>query len=137
MRKLSRIVGLVSALSALTSVTWSCAGSPTTRPNTSATTRMDTMEFRRPEFRTVYDAIRALRPDWLLARGGPTSLRNPARQAPTVGVFFEGESRGYSLDKLSDLVGGDVRSLRRISPSESLATYGPDWPWGGIVITRA
>lgn len=98
---------------------------------------MDTTEFRRPEFRTVYDAIKALRPDWLLARGGPTSLTNAARQVPTVGVFFDGESRGYSLDKLSDLVGDDVRSIRRISSSESLATYGPDWAWGGIVISRA
>jgi len=98
---------------------------------------MDTTEFRRPEFRTVYDAIKTLHPDWLIARGGPTSLRNATSQTPAVGVFFEGESRGYSLDKLTDLVGGDVRAIRRISGSESLGTYGPDWPWGGIVITRA
>lgn len=98
---------------------------------------MDTTEFRRPEFRTVYDAIKALHPDWLVARGGPTSLTNAARQTPVVGVFFENESRGYPLDKLTDLVPGDVRAMRRISASESLGTYGPDWPWGGIVVTRA
>jgi hypothetical protein len=98
---------------------------------------MDTTEFRRPEFRTVYDAIKARHPDWLVARGGPTSIGNTSRQTPVVGVFFEGESRGYPLDKLTELVGGDVRSIRRISSSESLGTYGPDWPWGGVVITRA
>jgi hypothetical protein len=98
---------------------------------------MDTTEFRRPEFRTIYDAIKALHPDWLLARGGATPSRMSARQTAAVGVFFEGESRGYTLDKLMDLLGGDVRSIRRISASESLGTYGSEWAWGGIVITRA
>jgi hypothetical protein len=98
---------------------------------------MDTTELRRPEFRTVYDAIKALHPDWLLARGGATSLSNSKRQTPAIGVFFEGESRAYSLDKLTDLLATDVSSVRRISGSESLGTYGPDWPWGAIVITRA
>ena len=97
---------------------------------------MDTTEFRRPEFRTVYDAIKTLHPDWLLARGGATSLTNASRQTPTVGVFFEGESRAYSIDKLTELLGGDIRAVRRISGAESLGTYGPDWPWGAIVVTR-
>ena len=98
---------------------------------------MDGTELQRPEFRTVYDAVRALHPDWLVAHGGATSLASTARQTPTIGVFFEGESRGYGVDKLTELVAGDVRSLRRIPASESLGTYGSDWPWGGIVITRA
>jgi hypothetical protein len=98
---------------------------------------MDTTEFRRPEFRTIYDAIRATRPDWLQARGGPTSISNSARRTPVVGVFIDGDTRGYGLDKLTEFVGRDVKLIQRISPSESLASYGPDWPWGGIVVTRA
>ena len=97
---------------------------------------MDSTEFRRPEFRSLFDAIKALHPDWLMARGGPTSLGNSARQTPVVGVFVEGDPRGYGLDKLSELTTRDASRIRRITSTESLATYGPDWPWGGIVITR-
>ena len=135
MIKIARIVCFV-VLAWAAAFTEACATTSGTRPRANAN-RMDTTEFRRPEFGTVYDAVKALHPDWLIARGGPTSLGNSARQTPVIGVFFEGESRGYQLDKLTDLVGHEVRSIRRISSSESLATYGPDWPWGGIVITRA
>ena len=114
-----------------------CASSGGPHTSRASNDRMDTTEFRRPQFRTIYDAIRALHPDWLMARGGPTSFRNTARQTPLVGVFIDGESRGYTLDKLTEFVGNDVLMVRRISGSESLATYGSDWPWGGIVITRA
>lgn len=96
--------------------------------------RMDTTEFRRPEFRTLYDAIKSLRPDWLVPKGGVTSIHAPVE--PVVGVFIEGQSSGFPISKLLEFVGGDVKSVRRISPGESLA-YGPGWPWGGIVITRA
>jgi hypothetical protein len=98
---------------------------------------MDTAEFRRPEFRTIYDAISALHPEWLRPLGGATSAFNANHQTPVVGVFFEGDLRGYAVDELRGLVGRDVTLIRRISPSESLGTYGSDWPWGGIVLTRA
>ena len=114
-----------------------CASTGGPHTGRTSSDRMDTTEFRRPEFRTIYDAIRARHPDWLLARGGPTSFGNAARQTPVVGVFIDGESRGYGLEKLTEFVGNDVVLIRRISSSESLATYGSDWPWGGIVITRA
>lgn len=127
---------MVVALLAIASIGTACAGAPTTRPSAATANRMDTTDFRRAEFRTVYDAIKALRPDWLVARGAATSLTNRAHQTPVVGVFFEGESRGYPLEKLTELVGRDVLSIRRISGSESLGTYGADWPWGGIIITR-
>ena len=136
MIKLPRNIWLV-VLACAVALTGACATASGTRPRVENSNRMDTTEFRRPEFRTVYDAVRALHPDWLLARGGATSMGNSSRQTPRVGVFFEGESRGYSLDKLTDLVGSEVSAIRRISGSESLGTYGADWPWGGIVITRA
>ena len=109
------------------------ASSPARR--TSGSTRMDSTEFRRPEFRTVYDAVRTLHPDWLQARGGATSLSNTTMQTPVVGVFIEGEGRGYGVEKLAEYVGRDVKSIRHISASESLGTYGAQWPWGGIVVT--
>jgi hypothetical protein len=97
--------------------------------------QMDTTEFRRPEFRTLYDAIKALHGDWLIPKGGVTSISAPSE--PVVGVFIDGQSNGYPVSKLLEFVGGDVRSVKRISGGESLATYGPSWSWGGIVITRA
>jgi hypothetical protein len=116
---------------------FACASGPNTNTGGANSSRMEAAEFRRPEFRTVYDAIKATRPDWLQPRGGPTSLTNASRQTPVVGVFIEGEARGYGLDKLREFVGSDVKMIRHIAPSESLATYGPDWSWGGIVITRS
>ncbi|HEY9227629.1 MAG TPA: hypothetical protein VIP11_13320 [Gemmatimonadaceae bacterium] len=138
MIKLARFIGFTLAVGSAVVAAGACASSPATRSSTSTASRMDTTEFRRPEFRTLYDAIKARRPDWLLARGGVTNITNGmGSRSPTVGVFFEGESRGYPLEKLQDLVGGDVKSVRRINGTESLATYGSEWPWGGIVITRA
>lgn len=110
------------------------SGPPSTTPHANGS-RMDTTEFRRPEFRTIYDAIHAIHPDWLLAKGGPTSIVNPSKQMPVIGVFIEGQNKGYGVDKLADLVTHDVMSVRRISASESLATYGADYPWGGLVVT--
>lgn len=137
MNTASRAMRVIVAASAVVALLTGCAASSPPRQAATTTNRMDSTEFRRPEFRTVYDAIKARHPDWLVARGGPTSIANASHQTPVIGVFFEGESRGYPLDKLTELVGGDVRSIRRISSSESLGTYGPDWPWGGVVITRS
>jgi hypothetical protein len=138
MSKLLRLISVVTCVFIVAGLATmaGCASGSGTRSNAPVSSRMDTTEFRRPEFRTIYDAVAARRPDWLIARGGATSMTNAARQAPVVGVFFEGESRGYPLEKLRELVGRDVRTLRRISGAESVATYGPDWPWGGIVVTR-
>ena len=127
----------VSSCASSGSTATGAAQAGSARTSGASSMRMDTTEFRRPEFRTIYDAIKARHPDWLVARGGATSLRNTARQTPAIGVFVEGESRGYDVYKLTELVVSDVKMVRRISGSESLATYGSDWPWGGIVITRA
>jgi hypothetical protein len=135
MRKLSFTLGL--GLAAGVAVATACASTQTPRRESARTDRMDTTEFRRPEFRTIYEAVRTLHPEWLQTRGGPTSLGNATAQSPVVGVFIEGELRGYGLDKLTEFVGGDVKSIRHISPSESLGTYGSRYAWGGIVVTRA
>jgi hypothetical protein len=93
---------------------------------------MDSTEFRRPEFRNMLDAVQRLRPEWLRAIG-PTS----ARQTAVVGVFIEGDMRGFPIDKLSEYTPDDIKLVRRISPTESVGTYGSAWSWGGIVLTRA
>lgn len=82
----------------------------------------------------MYDAVRVLRPDWLQARGGPRTFTAGAQQ-PVVGIFIEGRTVGYLPDKLKDFVPGNVLRLRRILPSEAMASYGTQWAWGGIVVT--
>lgn len=132
----ARLFGLATAIAA-GAIACASGGAASSPQAGGSTSRMDSTEFRRTEFRTIYDAIHAMHPDWLQARGGPTSTTNRAMRTPVIGIFIEGEMRGYGIDKLTELVGRDVRSIRRINSSESLGTYGSDWPWGGIVITRA
>jgi hypothetical protein len=96
--------------------------------------RLDSTEFRRAEFRTIGDAIRVLRPDWIAV---DKMTRDPraADSQPVIGVFIEGHGRGYPVEKLAEYLPTDVRSVRRILASESRATYGPQWGWGGVVLT--
>ena len=127
-------IGVAGTLACSASPTPSTGSAPSTATRSSRSRdRMDSTEFRRPEFRTMLDAVSRLRPEWLRAVGGPTS----ARQTPIIGVFVEGDMRGFTVDKLSEFVPEDIKSVRRISPSESVGTYGSSWPWGGIVLTRA
>ena len=39
------------------------------------------------------------------------------------------------VEKLEELVPGNVARARRIMASEAMGTYGTQWAWGGIVIT--
>jgi hypothetical protein len=81
----------------------------------------------------MLDAIQRLHPDWLRVVGGPTSTR----QAAVVGVFIDGDMRGYTVDKLADYSPDEIKLVRRISPTESVGTYGASWRWGGVVLTRS
>jgi hypothetical protein len=114
-----------------------CASSQasTYSPRTGSTGHLESGDVRNSRFSNLYDAIFRLRPEWLRARGGSKSVHNPSRQVPVVGIFIEGEGRGYSIEKLFDLSPEVVRSVRFIHPSESMASYGTEWAWGGIVVT--
>lgn len=89
---------------------------------------MDTTELRNPSFSTVYDAISALHPDWLLPRGGPVN-----GVSPTLGVWIEGNTRSFGVGYLRNLRPIDIRQVRRLATTETLHTY--NWPWGGLVIS--
>lgn len=89
---------------------------------------MDSTELRNGNFGTVYDAVSVLHADWLLPRGGPTGQRSPE-----LGIWIEGQLRTRPVDFLKTIRPVDIKSLRRLSPTESLHTY--SWPWGGLVIT--
>jgi hypothetical protein len=103
----------------------SASGSSTPRRDRSV---MDSTELRAPRFSTVYDAVSALRGDWLLARGGPSGGR-----MPEVGVWIEGQMRTRGVDFLKTIRPVDIKQIKRLSTTESLHSY--NWPWGGLVIT--
>lgn len=130
MRLKSRLVFRATLFVVLVAIVAGCAaraGGSTdrTRRNPSV---MDTTELRSRDYSTLLDAISALRPEWLLPRGGPTGQQNPE-----LGVWLEGSTRSVGVAYLRNLRPIDVRQVRRLSTTESLHTY--SWPWGGLVIT--
>jgi hypothetical protein len=125
-------------LSTLATVLIACAsgGSPSAAgTERSDHSRMDTLEFRNKNFRTIFDAIRATHPDWLNATGGTTKLQTSTggQNTPTLGIFIEGQSRTQPMEYLTRLTPEEVRSVRRIGPSEALSLY--SWPWASVVVT--
>jgi hypothetical protein len=116
-----------------------CASSQasTYSPRTGSTGHLESGDVRNARYSNLYDVILRLRPEWLHARGGPKSLFDRSRQRPILGVFIEGEGRGYTIEKLFEIPPELVKSIRRIEPSESRAYYGTQWEWGGIVIVLA
>jgi hypothetical protein len=104
-------------------------------PRTGSTGHLESGDVRNSRFSNLYDAVFRLRPEWLRARGGSKSVYDRSRQVPVLGIFIEGEGRGYTIEKLYDIAPEAVRSLRRIEPSESMASYGTQWAWGGIVVS--
>ena len=91
-------------------------------------TVLDSTQLRSGNFATVYDAIRQLKADWLLPRGGPQAGR-----PPELGVFVEGQLRNRGIAYLQSIRPVDIVKVRRLSITESTNTY--SWPWGGLVIT--
>ena len=89
---------------------------------------MDSTELRDGNYSTVYDALMARHPDWLLPRGGPQAGR-----PPELGVWIEGQLRTRPVDYLKTIRPVDIKQVKRLSITEALHTY--SWPWGGVVLT--
>lgn len=98
---------------------------------------MDSTALSGHDYGSVYQAIMATHSDWLRPVGGTTSLGSASKpaNAPVIGIFVEGSSKPLDVDYLRELVPGNVKMIRKISASESMVTFGPDWAWGAIIIT--
>ena len=101
----------------------------------STSSRLESADFQKPEFQTMYDVIHTLRPDWMVAHGGEKSTMHMSTGDPVVGVFIEGQQHGYGMDKLGELKPAEVASVRFMRAGDTMAIYGPQWAWGGIIVT--
>lgn len=134
MQRLQRLVRSATTGAFLASIAACAAAGPPSSGPRSGGARLEASDFRKPEFRTMYDAIRILRPDWLQVRGGAKTFGG-GTEAAALGVFIEGQARGHPIEKLEELAPVNVLRARRILASEAMAAYGTTWAWGGIVIT--
>ena len=84
--------------------------------------------------RDLYEAVRALRPAWMM-RARPTALM-PQNEGQLI-VYVDGTRFG-NIESLRQLVPGVAQSVRYYSPSDAEAHFGPGHLNGAIeVITSA
>jgi hypothetical protein len=150
------------ALIATIGATWlallaSCASSTRGAAGIAATPRdrtlMDTTDLAGHGYANAYAAVVAARPEWLRAVAGPPSRREAngpdgggrfptSRQVARatgetgamIGVFVEGSRQPVGLAYLGTLSPQAVLRLQHLSASEAMATYGPEWAWGAIIV---
>lgn len=80
---------------------------------------------------TLYEAVRALRPAWMM-RTRPTALL-PQNQGQLL-VYVDGTRFG-NLESLRQLTTSGVNAVRFLSPGSAEARYGPGHLLGAIEIT--
>ena len=79
---------------------------------------------------TLYDAVRALRPAWMM-RGRPTALM-PQNEGQLI-VYVDGTRYG-TVESLRQLVPSVAMAVRYYSPSDAEARFGPGHLNGAIEV---
>ncbi|HEY4304990.1 MAG TPA: hypothetical protein VGM82_11015 [Gemmatimonadaceae bacterium] len=116
---------------------------------------LDSIEIVGHGFGNTAVAITNLRPEWLQAVPGPSTQRDNGRGntgmsarfptaaqveratgggSNTIAVFLEGSKQQLGLAYLNSLPVEQVALLRNLRPPEAMATYGPEWAWGAIIV---
>lgn len=100
---------------------------------------MDSTDLVGRHYPNVQEAIIAAHPEWLAARSGarpvmpvPGSL---PRSAAGIGIFLDDDKQPMTMDYLRTLQVEQVVRIKHLSGSEAMATYGPQWVSGAIVVT--
>lgn len=95
----------------------------------------------KPELKTAYDAIRALRPNFLRVRpradASSTSSPNSygsSSDRPEPALFID-ETRFDRLDELKNLPVADLTEIKLLTESEANGRFGPGYPYGVIMVT--
>lgn len=79
---------------------------------------------------TLYDAVRALRPEWMM-RNRPTALM-PQQEGQLI-VYVDGTRFG-NVESLRQFVPSSVQTVRYYSPSAAEARFGPGHLHGAIEV---
>jgi hypothetical protein len=103
------------------------ASTPTTRRDPNVITAE---EIRTTPAQTLYDAVRALRPAWMM-RSRPTALSQ--QNQSQLMVYVDGTRFG-GMDSLRRLNPGSVQAVRYYSPSSAEARFGPGNLQGAIEV---
>jgi hypothetical protein len=88
-------------------------------------------EIVRAPAQNLYDAVRALRPAWMM-RTRPTALR-PENESELI-VYLDGRRFG-NLESLRQIAPGAVVAVRYFSPSSAEARFGGGHLQGAIEVT--
>lgn len=103
------------------------AGAPTPRSDPNLITAE---EIASRQTQTLYDAVRVLRPAWMM-RSRPTTLM-PQNEGELI-VYLDGTRFG-NIDSLRQLVPNAVQAIRYYSPSAAEARFGPGHLHGAIEV---
>jgi hypothetical protein len=103
------------------------AATPTARRDPNVITAE---EIRTTPAQTLYDAVRALRPAWMM-RSRPTALSQ--QNQSQLMVYVDGTRFG-GMDSLRRLNPGSVQAVRYYSPSSAEARFGPGNLQGAIEV---
>lgn len=111
-----------------------CASGPSPEPTSNPKSDADVITAAElgtdPNRPTVYDAVRQLRPAWMM-RSRPTALT--ARQQAVLVVYLDGRRFG-DFESLRQLSTSGVASVRYYSPSNAEARFGPGHLLGAIEV---
>ena len=84
--------------------------------------------------RNAFDLIRALRPNWLQARGVQSVQRKRTRTAVEVMVYVDGTRTG-GPEMLRQILASNVQEARYLGGPEATSRYGTNHSAGAILIT--
>lgn len=88
-------------------------------------------EIRGAASTTALDAVRALRPAWLVKRG-PQSVSYEADI-----VVYLGRARMGGIDALREIAAGSVTSMEFLTPAAANYRFGAGHPYGAIIVSTA
>ncbi len=121
------------AVAAILLISTACAASPsgTGLPGSSSRARnyITQEEIRGAASTTALDAVRALRPAWLVKRG-PQSISYEADI-----VVYLGRARMGGVEALREIAAGTITSLEFLDAAAANYRFGAGHPYGAIIVS--
>lgn len=100
---------------------------------------MDSTDLTGRHYPNVQEAIIAAHPEWLTGTAGGRAVApvpgSVLRGSSGIGIFLDDGKQPMTADYLRTLQVEQVVRIKHLSGSEAMATYGPQWVAGAIVVT--